>query len=120
MVFVPTVSQLEIKNRISAHEALRSDHADFVKKTNVRIQLLENENAIRKGETAVLMTAHNDLTKEIGLIKEALGVCKKWMDSGGTRITLLEQKLDMVMNAKLDLATKINNAKKRLDDSEKS
>lgn len=120
MVFVPTVSQLEIKNRISAHDALRHDHNDFVKKANVRIQILENENAIRKGETAALMTAHNDLTKEIGLIGEALEVCKKWMGAAGARLTLLEQKLEMAMNAKLDLANKINDAKKRLDDSKKS
>lgn len=120
MTFVPNIPQSEIKNRISAHDALRRDHDEFAKKTNVKIQLLENENTIRKNETAALSSAHNDLVKEIGLIKEALEVCKKWMGATGTRLTLLDQKLDALLNAKVDLAAKITSAKKRLDDSEKA
>lgn len=115
-MFSPKNSQDVIKQNNDAISDVSSKHESFSKRAEVRIQKLENENAIRKGEVLALIDSHKEMSKEIDLIKEALIVLQKWMVSSGTRFDLLEKNLSNAVNAKLDLVTEIKKAKMRLDE----
>lgn len=116
-MFSPKLPQDELKKRSSDIEDVQKDHSDYVKKTNVRLIRLENDNARQKEINHAYKEELYNKGREIDLIKEALKIMKQLQTVHETRFVVLEQKLDALLNAKVDLAAKIVAAQKRLDDS---
>lgn len=119
MVFIPKISQSDLQKRTTDLDDLRKKHEDHVRKLDIKVKMLENESIVQKKALDTWANAHTDLTKEMILVKEALSVLQKWMASSSTRFDLLEKNLSHAVHAKLDLATEISKARKRLDDTKK-
>lgn len=119
-MFVPRMSQSDMKKRTSDIEELSFKHEDYVRRTSVKIKMLENENAIHKGNIETLIKSHGEMENEIVGLKVKIAACLGDIGSQRQFSESLHQQLMAVTNERLDLALRIGQAKKRLDDSQKS
>lgn len=117
-MFSPTIDQTELKKRATDIEQLRHRHEDYVKKTNVKIQMLENENRVRIFEGQNLSDLVVRLDERLKRVELIVPILVDYMNTNDRRVLALEGRLDAVINAKLDLASKIADAKKRLENQD--
>lgn len=120
MYYGPPESQESIRKRTDAIDLLRREFDVYTKSTNLKIQLFENEKSILEKKIDALSHAHNQLIKDHDKSKGFICELTDLVHELGNKLNNLTFRFEEVVAQKANLAAKINDARKRLDATEKS